>query len=83
MCRRVARERERPVTAGERTVAARHGQCRARDVSPETFGAFREAMKLLRQKGGEPLDDDAALLLMAPEILGDQPIRAEAATKSL
>jgi hypothetical protein len=39
-------------------------------VSPETFDAFREAMKLLRQKSSEPLDDDSALLLMAREILG-------------
>jgi hypothetical protein len=40
------------------------------DVSAETFAMFREATRALRQKAGEQLDDDAALLLMAREVLG-------------
>lgn len=40
------------------------------EVSAETFATFREAMKALRQKSAEPLDDDSALLLMAREVLG-------------
>src|SRR5688572_28227722 len=40
------------------------------DVSAETFATFREAMRALRQKSNESLDDDSALLLMAREVLG-------------
>jgi hypothetical protein len=39
------------------------------EVSPETFATFREAIKVLRQKSNEPLDDDSVLLLMARESL--------------
>jgi hypothetical protein len=40
------------------------------EVSAETFATFREAMRALRLKSPEPLDDDSALLLMAREMLG-------------
>jgi hypothetical protein len=40
------------------------------DVSAETFATFREAMRALRQRSNESLDDDSALLLMAREVLG-------------
>jgi hypothetical protein len=40
------------------------------EVSAETFATFREAMKALRQKSNQALDDDSALLLMAREVLG-------------
>jgi hypothetical protein len=39
------------------------------EVGAETLATFREAMKALRQRTGHRLDDDAALLLMAREIL--------------
>jgi hypothetical protein len=39
------------------------------EVSAETLAAFREAMRVLRQKSNEPLDDDCALLLLAREVL--------------
>jgi len=40
------------------------------EVSAETYATFREAMRVLRQKSAETLDDDSALLLMAREVLG-------------
>lgn len=40
------------------------------EVSAETFATFREAMAKLRRDAGEPLDDDAAMLLMARTVLG-------------
>jgi 5-methylcytosine-specific restriction endonuclease McrA len=39
------------------------------DVAPETLALFREAMSKLR-RGGIPLDDDSALMLMARHVLG-------------
>ena len=39
------------------------------DVAPETLALFREAMNKLR-RGGTPLDDDSALMLMARHVLG-------------
>ena len=40
------------------------------EVSGVVFGAFREALARLRRDADGPLDDDAALLLMARQILG-------------
>jgi len=40
------------------------------EVSAETLATFREAMAALRRQAGGPLDDDAALLMMARQILG-------------
>jgi hypothetical protein len=40
------------------------------EVSAETFATFRDAVRVLRQKSNQPLDDDSALLLMAREVLG-------------
>ena len=40
------------------------------EVSGEAFAAFREAMASVRREAGEPLDDDAALLLLARQALG-------------
>jgi 5-methylcytosine-specific restriction endonuclease McrA len=40
------------------------------EVSAETFATFREAMAKLRREAGSQLDDDAALLLLARQILG-------------
>jgi hypothetical protein len=40
------------------------------DVSGVVFAAFREALAKLRRDADGPLDDDAALLLMARQILG-------------
>jgi 5-methylcytosine-specific restriction endonuclease McrA len=39
------------------------------EVAPETLALFREAMNKLR-RGGTPLDDDSALMLMARHVLG-------------
>jgi hypothetical protein len=39
------------------------------DVNAETLATFREALQRVRQAGGEALDDDAALLLMARAVL--------------
>ena len=39
------------------------------EVSGETLAAFREAMAWLREQSGEPLDDDAALLMLARSVL--------------
>ena len=40
------------------------------DVSAEVLATFREAMAKLRRDAGGRLDDDAALLLMARQVLG-------------
>jgi hypothetical protein len=40
------------------------------EVSGETFALFREALGELRRRSGSSLDDDAALLQMAREVLG-------------
>jgi hypothetical protein len=40
------------------------------DVSGLVFAAFREALARLRREADGPLDDDAALLLMARQVLG-------------
>ena len=40
------------------------------EVGAETLATFREAMKELRKSSDQRLDDDAALLLMAREVLG-------------
>src|SRR5205814_10620580 len=39
------------------------------EVAPETLATFREAMAKIRRDAGAPLDDDAALLLIARHIL--------------
>jgi 5-methylcytosine-specific restriction endonuclease McrA len=40
------------------------------EVSGEVLAIFREAMAQIRRKAGGPVDDDAALLLMARHVLG-------------
>ena len=40
------------------------------EVSGEVLATFREAMAKLRRDAGEPLDDDAALLMMSRAVLG-------------
>ena len=40
------------------------------EVGSETLATFREALKQLRQRADEPLDDEAALLQMARQTLG-------------
>jgi RuvA, C-terminal domain/HNH endonuclease len=40
------------------------------DVSGDVLATFREAMAKIRRDAGGPLDDDAALLLMARHVLG-------------
>jgi 5-methylcytosine-specific restriction endonuclease McrA len=40
------------------------------EVSGEVLATFREAMAQIRRAAGGPLDDDAALLLMARHVLG-------------
>jgi HNH endonuclease/RuvA, C-terminal domain len=40
------------------------------EVAPETFALFREALHRLRRAAGGSLDDDAALLSMARQVLG-------------
>jgi hypothetical protein len=40
------------------------------EISAGTLATFREAMRKLRRDAGESLDDDAALLLLARQILG-------------
>jgi hypothetical protein len=40
------------------------------EVSGEALATFREALAQLRRDAGEPLDDDAALLLLARKVLG-------------
>jgi hypothetical protein len=66
---RLVSGRKRGARPGEADLAEQRHTLRF-EVSAETFGAFREALKLLRRKSGELLDDDSALLLVAREILG-------------
>jgi hypothetical protein len=40
------------------------------EVTAETLATFREAMAKLRRDAGESLDDDAAMLLLARQVLG-------------
>ncbi len=40
------------------------------EVSGQTLASFREAMAKVRRDAGEPLDDDALLLLLARQVLG-------------
>src|SRR6185295_5003476 len=40
------------------------------NVAPETFALVREAMRWLRRRSPDSLDDDAALLSMARLVLG-------------
>src|SRR3970282_1350547 len=40
------------------------------EVEGETLAAFREAMAKIRRDAGGPLDDDAAILLLARHVLG-------------
>ena len=74
---RTVREVERLVSGhgpGSRPGDARDaGACRhvlRFDVSAEVLASMREALSKIRRDAGEPLDDDAALLLMARSVLG-------------
>jgi hypothetical protein len=40
------------------------------EVSGATYATFREMMAKIRREAGEPLDDDAALMMMARQVLG-------------
>jgi hypothetical protein len=40
------------------------------DLSAESYAIFREAVAKLRRESSEPLDDDAAILAMARQVLG-------------
>jgi hypothetical protein len=66
---RLVSGRARGARPGEPPSAAEQRHVLRLEVSPETFATFREALKVLRQKSNEPLDDDSALLLMARGIL--------------
>jgi hypothetical protein len=76
-CRKTAREVERMVSGlapGDRPADRRRPE-RIRhilrfEVGAETLATFREAMKELQKSSDHRLDDDAALLLMAREVLG-------------
>jgi hypothetical protein len=61
-------------TAGDKPNAPSSEQPRSRvlrfEVAPETFALFREALLRLRRAAGGSLDDDAALLSMARQVLG-------------
>jgi HNH endonuclease len=58
---------------GDEPSAPKSEQPRSRvlrfDVAPETFALFREALHRLRRAAGGSLDDDAALLSMARQVL--------------
>jgi hypothetical protein len=76
-CGKTARQVERMVSGlapGDRPAARRRpGLVRhilRFEVGAETLATFREAMKELRKRSDDRLDDDAALLLMAREVLG-------------
>ena len=76
-CRCTVREVERMVSGlapGDRPTDRRRPQLVRHvlrfEVGAETLATFREAMKELRKRSDHRLDDDAALLLMAREILG-------------
>jgi hypothetical protein len=77
VCRKTAREVERMVSGlapGDRPADRRrpeHVRHILRfEVGAETLATFREAMKAIQKSSDQRLDDDAALLLMAREILG-------------
>jgi hypothetical protein len=55
---------------GERTAPSSSNHVLRFEVLAETFSTFREAMAKLRREFGGPMDDDAALLLMARHALG-------------
>jgi hypothetical protein len=74
--RRTAREVERLVSGlarGDRHTDRRRSECVRHvmrfEVGAETLATFREAMRVLQKRSDHPLDDDAALLSMAREIL--------------
>jgi hypothetical protein len=74
---RTAREVERLVSGlarGDRPTDRRRPACARHvlrlEVGAETLATFREAMRVLRKRSDQRLDDDAALLSMAREILG-------------
>jgi hypothetical protein len=74
---KTARQVERMVSGlapGDRPAARRRPEFARHilrfEVGAETLGTFREAIKELQKRTGHRLDDDAALLLMAREILG-------------
>jgi 5-methylcytosine-specific restriction endonuclease McrA len=52
------------------------------EVSPETLATFREAMKKAQQDSDAPLEDDAALLLMARAMLERRPDSSDAGRAS-
>src|SRR5688500_4818805 len=76
-CRKTAREVERMVSGlapGDRPAARRRPESVRHiltfEVGAETLATFREAMKAVQKRSDHRLDDDAALLLMAREVLG-------------
>src|SRR5687768_9904698 len=77
VCRKTAREVERLVSGlapGDRPADRRRPEYVRHilrfEVGAETLATFRDAMKAVRKRSDQRLDDDAALLLMAREILG-------------
>ena len=75
--RKTAREVERMVSGlapGDRPADRRRSEVVRHilrfEVGAETLATFREAMKAVQKRSDRRLDDDAALLLMAREILG-------------
>src|SRR5688500_18105626 len=77
VCGKTAREVERMVSGlapGDRPAARRRQELVRHilrfEVGAETLATFREAMKAIQKSSDQLLDDDAALLLMAREILG-------------
>jgi hypothetical protein len=76
-CRKTAREVERMVSGlapGARPADRRRPELVRHilrfEVGAETLATFREALKELRKRSDRRLDDDAALLSMAREVLG-------------
>jgi hypothetical protein len=74
---KTARQVERMVSGlapGDRPAARRRPELVRHilrlEVGAETLATFREAMKELRKRSDDRLDDDAAFLLMAREVLG-------------
>src|SRR5687767_1102715 len=77
VCGKTAREVERMVSGlapGDRPAARRRQELVRHilrfEVGAETLATFREAMEAIQKSSDQRLDDDAALLLMAREILG-------------
>ena len=75
--RKTAREVERMVSGlapGDRPEDRRRPECVRHilrfEVGAETLATFREAMKEVQKRSDHRLDDDAALLSMAREVLG-------------